>query len=122
MKDIRRLPDAELEIMQALWVCAGPASRADVAARLTRPLAVTTQLTVLTRLEEKGFLRVEKEGRRSRYTPLISQKDYLAAQSHSFVQKVCGGSLPAFAAALCDSGLTREELDQLRDLLERDAL
>ena len=122
MKDIRRLPDAELEIMQALWACAGPASRADVAARLTRPLAVTTQLTVLTRLEEKGFLRVEKEGRRSRYTPLISQKDYLAAQSRSFVQKVCGGSLPAFAAALCDSGLTREELDQLRDLLERDAL
>lgn len=122
MKDIRRLPDAELEIMQALWACGGPAARTDVEARLTRPLAVTTQLTVLTRLEEKGFLRVEKQGRRSRYTPLISQKDYLAAQSRSFVQKVCGGSLPAFAAALCDSGLTREELDQLRDLLEHDAL
>lgn len=122
MKEIRRLPDAELEIMQALWACPSPASRADVEARLPRPLAVTTQLTVLTRLEEKGFLRTEKQGRRSYYTPLIAQKDYLAAQSRSFVQKVCGGSLPAFAAALCDSGLTREELDQLRDLLERDAL
>ena len=52
----------------------------------------------------------------------MAQKDYLAAQSRTFVQKVCGGSLPTFAAALCDSGLTREELDQLRDLLERDAL
>ena len=85
-------------------------------------MAVTTLLTVLTRLGEKGFLRADRDGRRSLYTPLISQADYLAAQSRTFVQKVCGGSLPAFAAALCDSGLTKEELEQLRDLLERDAL
>lgn len=124
MKAIRRLPDAELEVMQALWRCEPPASRADVAAALPQehPMAVTTLLTVLTRLGEKGFLRADKDGRRSLYTPLISQADYLAAQSRTFVQKVCGGSLPAFAAALCDSGLTKEELEQLRDLLERDAL
>ena len=124
MKSIRRLPDAELEVMQALWRCEHPASRADVAAALPQdhPMAATTLLTLLARLGEKGFLRTDKEGRRSLYTPLISQADYLAAQSHTFVQKVCGGSLPAFAAALCDSGLTREELEELRDLLERDAL
>ena len=124
MKAIRRLPDAELEVMQALWRCEPPASRADVAAALPpeHPMAVTTLLTVLTRLGEKGFLRADRDGRRSLYTPLIPQADYLAAQSRTFVQKVCGGSLPAFAAALCDSGLTKEELEQLRDLLERDAL
>ncbi|WP_130868613.1 BlaI/MecI/CopY family transcriptional regulator [Intestinimonas massiliensis (ex Afouda et al. 2020)] len=124
MKAIRRLPDAELEVMQALWRCEPPASRTDVAAALPpeHPMAVTTLLTVLTRLGEKGFLRADRDGRRSLYTPLISQADYLAAQSRTFVQKVCGGSLPAFAAALCDSGLTKEELEQLRDLLERDAL
>ena len=119
---IRRLPDAELEVMQALWRCESPAARSDVEAQLSRPLALTTLLTLLTRLGEKGFLRAEKEGRRCLYTPLISQSDYLAAQSRTFVQKVCGGSLPAFAAALCDSGLTREELEELRNLLERDAL
>ena len=124
MKNIRRLPDAELEVMQALWQCKPPATRTDVAAALPqdRPMAATTLLTVLTRLGEKGFLRTDKEGRRSLYTPLISQADYLSAQSRTFLQKVCGGSLPAFAAALCDSGLTREELELLRELLERDAL
>ena len=121
-KIIRRLPDAELEVMQALWGCEPPATRSDVESRLQRPLAPTTLLTLLARLGEKGFLRTDKDGRRSLYTPLISQADYLAAQSRTFVQKVCGGSLPAFAAALCDSGLTREELEQLRDLLERGAL
>ncbi|MGN8897454.1 BlaI/MecI/CopY family transcriptional regulator [Flavonifractor sp. HCP28S3_F3] len=121
-KVIRRLPDAELEVMQALWGCEPPAARSDVEARLQRPLAPTTLLTLLARLGEKGFLQTDKDGRRSLYTPLISQADYLAAQSRTFVQKVCGGSLHAFAAALCDSGLTREELEQLRDLLERGAL
>lgn len=124
MKAIRRLPDAELEVMQALWSCTPPASRSDIEAVLqnVHPMAVTTLLTVLTRLGEKGFLRMEKQGRKSYYTPLVAQKDYLAAQSRTFVQKVCGGSLPAFAAALCDSGLTREELEQLRALLEEGQL
>ncbi len=121
-QSIRRLPDAELEVMQALWRCEPPAARSDVEGQLGRPLAPTTLLTLLTRLGEKGFLRTDKEGRRSLYTPLITQADYLAAQSRAFVETVCGGSLPAFAAALCDSGLSREELDELRTLLEEGRL
>lgn len=120
MKAIKRLPDAELEVMQALWSCTPPASRSDIETVLqsVHPMAVTTLLTVLTRLGGEGL----PPHRKSYYTPIVAQKDYLAAQSRTFVQKVCRGSLPAFAAALCDSGLTREELDQLRELLERDAL
>lgn len=121
---IRRLPDAELEVMQAIWACQPPVSRTDINEHLkdTHPMAATTLLTVLTRLSEKGFIQIQKNGRSSRYVPLISQQDYLAQQSRRFVQKVCGGSLPAFAAALCDSGLTKEELALLRELLERGAL
>ena len=121
---IRRLPDAELEVMQAIWACEPPAARAGISDRLkgTHPMAQTTLLTVLTRLAEKGFIRIQKEGRSARYVPLISREEYLAQQSRRFVQKVCGGSLPAFAAALCGSGLTREELAQLRELLERNEL
>lgn len=121
---IRRLPDAELEVMQAIWACEPPVARADIDAilRTTHPMALTTLLTVLTRLSEKGFVQIRKEGRSARYFPLVSRKEYLAQQSRNFVEKVCGGSLPVFAAALCDSGLTREELTQLRALLERDAL
>jgi hypothetical protein len=52
----------------------------------------------------------------------VSRSDYLAAQSGAFFRGLCGGSVSTFAAALCDSGLSREELEQLRDLLERDAL
>ena len=121
---VRRLPDAELEVMQALWACEPPASRADLEPILERshPMATTTLLTLLTRLEEKGFVKAEKAGRGKQYRPLVSQKEYLAAQSRRFVEKLCGGSMSAFAAALCDSGLSKEELEELRDLLERGAL
>lgn len=121
---IRRLPDAELEVMQAIWACEPPVSRADIDEILkdTHPMALTTLLTVLTRLSDKGFVQIRKEGRSARYVPMITRQDYLAQQSRRFVQKVCGGSLPAFAAALCDSGLTKEELALLRELLERNAL
>ena len=125
MKDaIRRLPDAELEVMQAVWACKPPVARADVEKILfqTHPMAMTTLLTLLTRLSEKGFLAIEKVGRRSYYTPCVSQEAYLASQSKSFVEKLCGGSISAFATALCSSGLTKEELSQLRDMLEEGTL
>ena len=123
-KQIRRLPDAEQEVMQALWACVSPASRADIEETLfeTHPMAMTTLLTLLTRLSEKGFLSIEKEGRRSYYTPCISKEDYLASQSKNFFEKLCGGNVSVFANALCDSGLSKEELAELRSLLERGEL
>lgn len=125
MRDsMRRLPDAELEVMQAIWACEAPVARTDIEEILfkTHPMAMTTLLTLLSRLAEKGFVRIEKIGRSSRYTPLVSQEDYLSAQSRRFVHKLCGGSISTFAAALCNSGLTKEELTELREMLERGTL
>lgn len=117
---IRRLPDTELEVMQALWASDTPVPRAQLEECLaqTHPMATTTLLTLLSRLSEKGFVRVDKEGRKSLYAPLVTREDYLAAQSRSFIQKLCGGSLSTFASALCDSGLSKEELEELRELLK----
>ena len=121
---IRRLPDAEQEVMQAIWACQSPVARTDIENILFKehPMAMTTLLTLLTRLSEKGFLSIEKVGRRSLYRPLVTQEDYLAAQSKTFFEKLCGRNISTFAAALCDSGLSKEEIAELRSLLERDAL
>lgn len=121
---IKKLPDTELEVMQAIWACEIPVSRMDIDAILKdkHPMALTTLLTLLTRLSEKGFIKIEKEGRSSRYYPLVSQQEYLAQQSNRFLQKLCGGSLSVFATALCDSGLTKEELAELRSLLDKEKL
>ena len=125
MKDsIKRLPDAELEVMQVLWNLEPPVPRAAAEAEMQklRPMAQTTLLTLLSRLAEKGFVRIEKQGRSSVYTPLVSRADYQARQSKRFLDRVFGGSIPAFASALTASGLSREDLDELRRLLEEGKL
>ena len=120
-ENIRRLPDAEQEVMQVIWMCEAPVARTDIEEILyeDHPMAMTTLLTLLTRLNEKGFITIEKVGRRSYYTPIVSREDYLASQSKTFFQKLCGGNMSIFANALCDSGLSEDELKELRTLLER---
>ena len=123
-QEIRRLPDSELELMQAIWHCEPPVSRSDIEANLSheRKLAPTTVLTFLTRLCEKGFLRVERHGKTNSYIPLISEKAYLAQESRSILNRLYGGSLKAFATSLVDGGISKEELESLREMLEEGSL
>jgi len=123
-RQIRRLPDSELELMQIIWQKEPPVSRQDIEAVIKdkHMLAATTILTLLTRLCEKGFLKMEKQGRSNLYTPQISQREYLASESRSLLDKLYGGSIRTFANALCDSGISKEELTELRELLEKQEL
>ena len=121
---IRKLPDAELEVMQAIWACVSPVSRSEIDEILkeSHPMAPTTLLTLLTRLADKGFIHIEKENRSSKYIPLITQEEYIIEQSKSFVRNLCKSNISMFANALCDNVLTKEEINELRELLERDEL
>ena len=123
-RSIRRLPDSELELMQIIWQKESPVSRTEIEENLKNDhaLAATTILTLLTRLCEKGFLQMEKQGRANVYTPLVSQKEYLASECRSLLDKLYGGSIKTFANALCDSGISKEELIELRKLLEKQEL
>ena len=122
--ELHRLPDSELEVMQAVWRCEAPATRKEIEKNLNRepPMAATTLLTLLSRLAERGFLCIQKEGRGSVYTPLVEKHDYLSSQSETFIRKLCGGSMTAFASALCSSGLSKEEIEELRQLLKENRL
>ena len=124
MKEIKRLPESELEIMQIIWRETAPVSRAVIEHTLNEkhPLAPTTILTLLTRLCDKGFLSLEKEGRTNQYIPLISEREYLASESRSFLDRLFHGSVAGFATALCDSGIKKEDLEELRSLLEKGEL
>ena len=63
MSKIKRLPDAELEIMNALWDADAPLTAAELETALPGPpRARTTLLTLLARLEEKGCVTREKAG------------------------------------------------------------
>lgn len=121
-REIQRLPDAELEVMQALWdQKAYPVSSAEimegVAGKGWQP---ATLLKFLSRLEERGFVEREKEGRTNWYRPLVSKQDYLAVESRSFLERLHGGSLPSLVAALVSSRAIGEaDIAELEDILHR---
>jgi len=93
---MERLPDAELEVMQALWRQEKyPVSSAALMEELAgRRWQTATLLKLLSRLEERGFVKREKEGRNNLYTPLVRREDYLSAESRAFLQRLHGGSPP----------------------------
>ena len=124
MSEQHRLSDSELEVMQIIWKNTPPVSRSVIEKELCRDkaLAPSTILTFLTRLCDKGFLSLTHQGRTNLYTPLVAQREYLAGESRRFLDRVYGGSVSAFAASLCDSGLTHEDAEALRKLLEDNAL
>src|SRR5699024_9454774 len=63
-KKFPRLPDSELEVMMALWNGHPDMTRLEVETYLNRKkhLALTTVLSMLTRLEKKKFVSVKKDG------------------------------------------------------------
>ena len=115
-----RIPDGELEVMQAIWSCSPPVSRKEIEEIIIdkHPIAITTLLTFLSRLTKKGFLRIEKAGKSNLYYPLISKEEYTSDQGDYFFHNLCNGNILTFASALCDSGFSKEELDELRQILK----
>ena len=119
MDEIKRLPDAELEVMQAIWALQPPVTAAEVQQNAPKEWKPTSVLTFLSRLCEKGFLRCEKQGRQNYYTPLVREEAYLQRESRSFVQRLCGGSVKNLVASLSDAGaLTERDIDELRAFLD----
>lgn len=119
MRENKRLPESELDIMLVVWSSPPPVTTPAILAGLERPLTASALHSYLKRLEEKGFLACGKAGKTNLYTPLISREDYQRSEGRSMLQKLYGGSLTRFAAALYDDRpVEREELRELQALLD----
>ena len=119
MNDYKRLPESELDIMLAVWAQDGPATAPYILGRLQRPLTASALHSYLKRLEEKGYLSCEKQGKTNSYRALISRGEYERKEGRSVLNKLYEGSLKRFAASLYDGGaLTEEDVAELRAFLD----
>ena len=115
---MKRLPDAELEVMKVLWELGPDTSRSEVEGGLAAfGWAANTVNTYLSRLADKGFVSVRREGKTNLYTPLVSREDYLSFDSRAVLDRLYG-SPRNFVAALAREGLEQNELEELQALLE----
>jgi len=119
-----RLPDAELEIMQAIWKMEGETSSADIMQTLEgkRDWAVTTVLSFLARLVERGFISVRRSGKINLYAPIINESEYLETASKSFLEKLHGNSFKSLVAALFDcNAISGRDIAELRQYIDEKA-
>ena len=119
--EIKRLPDAELDIMKELWAAGAPLTRAQLEQRLARRRwASTTLLALLGRLEAKGYVTREKQGKGYLYAAALAREDYLPVVSRSALERMFGGSAKNLIAAMAQTkDLSQEDIDELAAYLEQ---
>ena len=121
---MKKLPDAEFEIMKVVWRSEEPITAPMLTNLLKRSLPnkdwkPQTVGTMLTRLEKKGFLRSEKYGRERCYYSLCTEREYLAVGREQFRERFSKSSFSGLVKALYDAGgVTQSDIDELRDWLD----
>ena len=118
---MKRLGDAELEIMLAIWSAGEPVQSTYVQEKLRggRDWSLPAILTSLNRLAEKGYLACEKRGRSNFYRALISENDYKATEGRGLIDRLYGSSFTGMVAALYDGrAIGKDDLAELRQYLD----
>ncbi len=119
-KSDERLTRREREIMNAVFALGNRASADDVRARLVNPPSDSSVRVMLARLEKKGYLKHQQEGLRYMYSATISPAAAKRTALQQFLQTFFGGSLKQMMTALVtEASWTEEELDALKDEIER---
>lgn len=120
IKKIESLPDAELDIMFVIWKNNEPLKANEIVNKLseTRDWKMSTAHTLLSRLEEKGFIVADRQSHAHLFSLAISEEEYRGAQSKSLLSRLCDGSVKKMIASLIDGdNVTDKEIDEIKEIL-----
>ncbi len=89
MNKLKKLPDAEFDIMKVVWANEPPITSVMIMEQLgkARKWKIQSVITLLLRLVERGFLRTEKGAKDRTYYPLVEKEDYLKFETDSFMKR-----------------------------------
>lgn len=119
---IKKLGEAELEIMQAIWDSDAPVTSNFILKKLqrSRKWQLSTLMTSLSRLADKGFVMCDRSTGGNLYTALILENQYKTGASKHFLEKLYHNSLRNMVAALYDDKALKEsDVKELREFLDR---
>ena len=124
MAESRRstISETELDILKVLWEW-GPGTVREVNALLRkqgRRWAYTTVLTLLQRLEAKGYVASDKTGLAHVFRPAVSRDRLLRQRLKDLANQLCEGTATPLVLALVEGQRFRpDEIQQFRELLDR---
>lgn len=115
-KITKRLPEAEMEIMQIVWDADDNKETITsnyIYERFSklRGWALPTLMTVLTRLVKKGYLSCEKKGRSNFYGVVITRDEYVQYEANSVYTRVFCSNMDLLNKSLIESNsVSKEEI------------
>ncbi|HBF6773909.1 Regulatory protein BlaI [Clostridioides difficile] len=118
---IRKIPQAELEVMKFIWRVDVTVTSKDVIEAMEQKYGwkQTTTLTLLSRLVKRGFLDAQKIDRYTHYTIRVKHKDYLSFETKYFLNKIHDDSLKNLISALHDDeNIDKNTLDFLESYFD----
>ena len=118
----KKLGEAELEIMQVIWDSENPVTSNYILKELQeqRRWQLSTLMTSLTRLTDKGFISCDRSTGRNLYTSIISENDYKTGASKHFLEKLYNNSIQNMITALYSSKeIRRSDIQELRNFLDK---
>ena len=114
---MQQISESELILMKIIWKNEGAALYSFIMDELEKDnneWKKNTVLTLLSRLVEKNYLKTKKIGRRNEYVALVSEKEYQAIQTHSFLDKIYEGNVQNLVSTLIQQDiLSAEELTEI---------
>ena len=98
----RRISEAELSVMEALWEAGAAMTAKDLQTTLKerRGWERTTVRSLLTRLQEKGSVLVDKNSDVATYTPAFTKEEYGWDLAEVLVDRLYDGKAAALVEAL----------------------
>jgi len=117
----KTLTEAELRIMNVLWLKGSGTVQSILDYIPQKPaLAYNSVLTILRILERKGYVKHVKDGRAHVYAPLVGQKEATRSEIRNLVSRFFKNSHEQLVLNILeDRSIEAEELDRLREMLER---
>jgi BlaI family transcriptional regulator, penicillinase repressor len=105
----------EQAVMDHIWTHAPvTAESCREALASSRPMKDSTIRTVLRRLEQKGYLTHEIEGRTFVYRPSDARQNVAVRAVKSIIDRFCGGSAEELVLGMVDNAvLDRKQLERL---------
>ena len=115
------ITDAELEILQVLWIKAkATVKEVHEALGKSDEIRYTTVLKQMQVMHEKGLLARDDSQRQHIYTALLDQKKVQRRFTERFMSSVFGGSAAQLVLhALSNYKASTEELDEIRAMLDQ---
>ena len=113
---MQRLPDAEFELMKIIWHVTPPVTSTILSEHLPegKTWKAQTILTLLRRMEQRGFVVSEKSGKERLYRPVVTEKEYLDFETRLLSKRYESSSLMNLVGSLAQRDrFGEEDLDEL---------